>query len=231
MLHPRRILVVDDDRGTRQLLVEFLEREGYDAVPCASGAEALAILGRERFDLLLADIRMAGMSGMDLLAKIRAVPLDIGIILVTGFGSKETAIAALRGRVLDYLEKPFALEQLREAVRKALPDRLPRERWRGTRSYDGLTLDMDAHRTFIHGTEVELTRIEFGLLAYLFGRLGCPVSIQELLEQVWDDKGTRGTDSVKSCVSRLRKKIGDEGAGPRYIRNVRGVGYQLGGPD
>ncbi len=174
---------------------------------------------------------MAGMSGMDLLARIRAIPLDIGIIVVTGYGSKETAIEALRNRALDYLEKPFGLEQIRTAVRRALQAQLPHERWRGVRSYADLTIDVGAHRTLVSGSEVELTRIEFNLLAYLFGRLGCPVPVQELLEQVWKGQrtGARGAATVKSCVFRLRRKLGDDAARPRYIRNVWGVGYQLGG--
>lgn len=232
MRQPIRILVVDDDLETRLLLADVLEGDGYEAVPCPGGEEALDMLALQHFDLLLADILLVGMSGMDLLARIRAIPLDIAVILVTGYGSKETAIEALRGRALDYLEKPFSLEQLRSSVRRALPDGLPGQRWRGVRSYEGLTMDVDAHRTWIGGAEVELTRIEFDLLALLFGRLGCPVPIQELLDQVWDGRdAARGADGVKSSVSRLRKKIGDDALRPRYIRNVRGVGYQLGGPD
>lgn len=233
MQQPGRILVVDDDRDTRLLLVDVLQQDGYEALACASGAEVLDVLRMEHFDLLLADIKMAGMSGMDLLARIRAIPLDIAFIVVTGYGSKETAIEALRNGASDYLEKPFTLEQLRTAVGRALPAQSPQERWRGVRSYADLTIDVGAHRTLVSGSEVELTRIEFDMLAYLFGRLGCPVHVQELLEHVWDEKkpGTRGPATVKSCVYRLRRKIGDDAARPRFIRNVWGVGYQLGGLD
>lgn len=231
MDHKRRILVVDDDRGMRQLLGEFLEREGYDAVPCSGGEAALGLVRQEHFDLLLVDIRMTGMSGLDLLAKIRAIPLDIAIILVTGYGSKETAIEALRGKVQDYLEKPFTLEQLRASICRALPDGRPGGQWRGTRSYESLAVDVDARRVLVGGREVELTKTEFNLLAYLLGRLGCPVPTEELLEEVWDDRqaGDRAPDAVKSCVWRLRRKLGDDAARPRYVRNIRGFGYQLGG--
>jgi DNA-binding response OmpR family regulator len=231
MRQPSRILVVDDNLETRLLLADVLEGDGYEAVACPGGAEALEILGREHFDLILADIRMTGMSGMELLDRIREIPLEVGVIVMTAYGSKETAIRALRGKALDYLEKPFGLAQLRAAVRRALPAQPQQVRWRGIRSYEDLTLDVESHRTLVVGSEVELTKIEFDLLAYLFGRLGCPVPVQELLEQVWGDQepGARGPDSVKSCVCRLRRKIGDDARQPRYIRNVRGVGYQLGG--
>jgi len=231
MEQPSRILVVDDNLETRLLLVDVLEGDGYEAVACPGGDDALEVLGGNHFDLILADIRMAGMSGVDLLDRIREIPLDIAVIVMTAYGSKETAIRALRGKAQDYLEKPFGLEQLRASVRRALMARSPHVRWRGVRSYEDLTMDVDAYRTLVRGSEVELTRIEFGLLAYLFGRLGCPVPIQELLEQVWNDQepAARGPDSVKSCVCRLRRKIGDDARQPRYIRNVRGVGYQLGG--
>ncbi|HNS51875.1 MAG TPA: response regulator transcription factor [Anaerolineae bacterium] len=231
MGHTRRILVVDDDRGLRKLLVEFLEREGYDAVPCGDGAGALRLLTQEHFDLLLADIRMSGMSGMDLLARVRAIPMDIAVIMMTGYGSKETAIGALRGNVKDYLEKPFTLHHLRASILRALPDEQPRGQWRGARSYAGLTVDVDARRVLVDGAEVDLTKTEFDLLAYLLGCLGCPVPTEELLAQVWGDPpvASQAPDAVKSCVWRLRKKLGDSAAQPRYVRSIRGFGYQLGG--
>jgi DNA-binding response OmpR family regulator len=229
----RRILVVDDDRVFRVLVVEVLEKDGYEVVSCSGGEEALQTLWAQRFDLLLADIKMAGMSGMDLLARVRAMSLDIEVIVMTGYGSKETAIEALRGRAFDYLEKPFTLEHLRTAVQRAMQARLPRGLWHGARSYSDLTIDADARRVWVRGEEVGLTRMEFDVLTYLFKRLGCAVSLQELLEHTWGDdpSGAPSPTAAKSCVCRLRRKIGDDARHPRYIRNVWGVGYQLGGRD
>jgi DNA-binding response OmpR family regulator len=152
-----RILVVDDDREIRMLLVDVLEGEGYDVVSCSGGEEALE---------------------------------------------------ALRARP-------------QPGQRRCL------------RSYGELTINMDAHQLWAREQEVQLTRMEFDVLAHLFRRLGCAVSNEELLEQVWGDDGSegRGPAVVKSCVCRLRKKIGDDARQPRYIRNVRGFGYQLGGAE
>jgi DNA-binding response OmpR family regulator len=228
----RQILVVDDDREIRMLVVDVLEGDGYEVVSCSGGEEALRFLRQEHFDLLLADIKMAGLSGTDLLARVRTMSLDIQVIIMTAYGSKETAIEALRGKAFDYLEKPFTLQRFRTCVQQALQARPPHGRWRGIRSEGELTVDTDARRLWVRGQEVQLTRTEFDVLAYLFGRLGCAVSHRELLEQVWGDDGPdeRSRATVKSCVCRLRKKIGDDARRPRHIRNVRGVGYQLGGP-
>jgi DNA-binding response OmpR family regulator len=227
----RRILVVDDDRGTRMLVVEILEGDGYEVTACSGGEEALEVLRTAYFDLLLTDIKMAGLSGIDLLARVRSMSLDMEVIVMTAYASKETAIEALRGKAFDYLEKPFTLRRFRECVQQALQARPPHGRWRGVRSHGELTIDMDARRLWVREEEVQLTRIEFDVLAYLFARLGCAVSHGELLEQVWDDDGAdqRSLATVKSCVCRLRKKIGDDARRPRHIRNVWGFGYQLGG--
>lgn len=227
----RRILVVDDDRETRMLVVDILEGAGYEASACSGGEEALEALRTRYFDLLLTDIKMPGLSGIELLARVRSMSLDMEVIVMTAYGSKETAIEALRGKASDYLEKPFTLQRFRECVQQALQARPPHGRWRGVRSRGELTIDVDARRLWVRGEEVHLTRIEFDLLAYLFGRQGCAVSRQELLEQVWDDDGSdeRSLATVKSCVCRLRKKIGDDARRPLHIRNVWGIGYQLGG--
>jgi DNA-binding response OmpR family regulator len=174
---------------------------------------------------------MASMSGIDLLTRVRSTSLDMEVVLMTAYASVQTAVDALRGKASDYLVKPFTLERFRDCVQQALRARPPRGRRRGLQSYGELTIDLDARRLWVCEQEVRLTRFEFDLLAYLFERLGCAVSHQELLEQVWGDDGSdeRGPATVKSCVCRLRKKIGDDPRGPHYIRNVWGVGYQLGG--
>jgi DNA-binding response OmpR family regulator len=215
------------------LLVDVLEGEGYDVVSCSGGEEALEALRAEHYDLLLADIKMAGMTGIDLLDRLRGMSFDTVVVMMTAYASVQTAVAALRGQAFDYLEKPFTLERLRTCVQQALRARPQPGQRRCLRSYGELTINMDAHQLWAREQEVQLTRMEFDVLAHLFRRLGCAVSNEELLEQVWGDDGSdsRGPAVVKSCVCRLRKKIGDDARQPRYIRNVRGFGYQLGGAE
>jgi DNA-binding response OmpR family regulator len=222
----KRVLVVDDEADTRALIWDILKQEGYDVLLCSSGEHALRYLEPGRFDLVLADIKMPGMSGIELLNRAREVAPDVRVILMTAYASVETAVQAVRGQAFDYLIKPFDLEYLRQRVERAvlgksLPDVM---------CYKDLTIDRQSRWTWVENHRIVLTRLEFDVLSYLFERLGAAVSHEDLLENVWgyDRVDERTTATVKSCVSRLRKKLGDDADDPRYISNVWGVGYRLG---
>ncbi len=223
----KRILVVDDDADTCTLITDILEDEGYRVHPCLSGERALELLRQESFDLILSDIRMPRVTGIDLLLQVRRMKLTTDVILITAYASLETAIQALRGEAFDYLTKPFALTELRETVRRALTLGDDRTHSNGVFQYLELAVDVKGRRVWLRDKPVELTRLEFNVLSYLIQRLGMPVSTRELLENVWGDD-TRSVNTVRTCVRRLRKQLGDEGRDPQYIKNVWGVGYQLG---
>jgi len=222
----KRVLVVDDEPDTRALIWDILSEEGYDVHLCSGGERALEYLERRPFDLILTDIKMPGMSGVDLLTRIRAKAPDVRVILMTAYASLDTAIQAVRGQAFDYLVKPFDLDDFRRRVSSALDA--------GNESavmqYLDLAIDPRARWVWVAGRKVDLTRLEFNSLAYLFEREGYTVSGEELLREVWecDAMDERTIATVKSCISRLRKKIGDDANNPRYIFNVWGVGYRLG---
>ena len=223
----KRILVVDDDADTCALIADILEDDGYWVHPCRSGERALEILKQEHFDLILSDIRMPRLTGLDLLLQVRRMKLQTDVILITAYASLETAIQALRGEAFDYLIKPFSLAELRETVHRALTEGRDKARSQAVLQYRDLAVDVKGRRVWIHDSPVELTRLEFNLLAYLIQRLGSTVSSQELLDRVWDEDD-RSLETLRSCVRRLRKRLGDDGQEPEYIKNVWGVGYQLG---
>jgi DNA-binding response OmpR family regulator len=223
----KRILVVDDDADTCTLIADILEDEGYRVHPCLSGERALEILKQEHFDLILSDIRMPRVTGIDLLLQVRRMNLPADVILITAYASLETAIQALRGEAFDYLVKPFSLTDLRETVRRALSVGRDRTRSQALIQYRDLAVDVKGHRVWMRDNQVELSRLEFNLLAYLIQRLGCTVCAEELLERVWDED-ERSVDTLRSCVRRLRQRLGDDAQDPEYIKNVWGVGYQLG---
>jgi len=223
----KRILVVDDDADTCALIADILEDDGYWVHPCRSAERALEILKQDHFDLILSDIRMPRMTGIDLLLQVRRMKLPVDVILITAFASLETAIQALRGEAFDYLSKPFSLGELRETVRRALDEGRERSCSQAVMQYKDLAVDVKGRRVWMRDEQVELTRLEFNLLAYLIQRLGSTVSSQELLDHVWDEDD-RSIETLRSCVRRLRKRLGDEGETSEYIKNVWGVGYQLG---
>jgi DNA-binding response OmpR family regulator len=223
----RRILVVDDDPDTCALIVDALKEEGYTISPYLNGERAREALERERFDLILADIKMPRVTGLDLLHYVRQMGLDTKFILMTAYASLETAIQALRGEAFDYLTKPFPLSELRQRVHEALPD--SEQPGQGL-VYDDLRIDLNTRRVWHCQDEVELTRQEFDVLACLFQEQGCTVGWRELLQRVWGytDPSKENIGTLRSCIRRLRLKLGDDGRHPRYIVNKWGEGYRLG---
>jgi len=231
VLRSRRILVVDDELDTRTLIADVLEEEGYDVRTCATAEQALALLDQEPFDLILSDIKMPGIDGIELLRRVRARGLDTFVILITAYASVETAVQALRGEAFDYLTKPFSLAELRQRVRHALRAKEePHLRRHTVEHFEDLSIDYHARRVWVGEREVKLSNLEFRVLAYFFECLGRPVSSEELLREVWSvaAPGEYSSEGVRSLVHRLRRKLGDDGRRPRYIKNVWGVGYQLG---
>lgn len=222
----KRVLVVDDEPDTRALIWDILSEEGYDVHLCSGGEQALDHLGRMTFDLILTDIKMPGMSGMELLTRIRASAPYVRVVLMTAYASVDSAIQALREQAFDYLVKPFDLDDFRQRISCALDG----GNEAAVLHYLDLAIDRRARWVWVAGRKINLTRLEFNSLAYLFEHKGEAVSGEELLREVWecDEHEDRTVATVKSCISRLRKKIGDEANRPRYIFNVWGVGYRFG---
>ncbi|MBN1135346.1 MAG: response regulator transcription factor [Anaerolineae bacterium] len=225
-----RVLVVEDDSDTLQLIVEVLEEDGFQAQPCADGERALRLLKQEVFDLVLADIKMPRMTGTGLLFQIRNLGLDTKVILMTAYASLETAVQAVRGDASDYLVKPFSLKELRRQVRRALEMPTQPLRPRECLTFGDLVLDQDARKVWKCGREIPLTRLEFNVLDHLFRLQGQVVSVEELLQQNWPRQhaNDRNPTVVKSCIFRLRQKIEDDPCHPVYVHNVWGRGYQFG---
>jgi DNA-binding response OmpR family regulator len=223
----RRILVVDDDADTCALIVDVLTAEGYAVTALLNGEKARDALERERFDLILADIKMPRITGLDLLQYVRRMGLDTKFILMTAYASLETAIQALRGEAFDYLVKPFPLNDLRARVREALPEH---PNVGQDLSYGDLRIDLTTRRVWLDEQEVILTRQEYDVLACLFEQQGCTVLWQELLERVWgyDDPSKENLGTLRSCIRRLRVKLDDDARCSRYIVNKWGEGYRLG---
>lgn len=225
-----RVLVVDDDGDTCALIADILIEDGYEVQAFTVAEEALEALENDRFDLVLADIKMPRISGVDLLREVRKRDLNTQVVLMTAYASVETAVAAVRGEAFDYLIKPFPLPEFRNRVQDAVKAQSSRKRRHIVEHYGDLSIDHNARRVWVEQHEVKLTKKEFDVLAQLFDNLGCAVPLEELLQKVWSADGAedRNMATVRTCVRRLRQKIGDDDRQPKYIESVWGVGYQLG---
>lgn len=228
MLHSsKRILVVDDDPGTCALIKDVLTSDGYSVSSCLNGKKACELLEQEPFDLVLADIKMPNVTGIDLLRHVQKKRIKTRVILITAYASLETAVEALRGEAVDYITKPFVLHELRQRVAEVLSNDGDTDR---DLYYEDLRINLGARRVWLGEGEVKLTRQEFDVLACLFEWQGCTVSWEELLRRVWGyrqpDKDNMG--ALRSCIRRLRQKLGDDARSPHYIVNKWGEGYRLG---
>jgi len=218
------ILIVEDDADMRRLLVDLLEPE-YRVAAAAAPRQALALCEAQRFDLALLDVRLPEMSGLELLPLLRGLDPSMRVVLMTVRGVVPDAVRALRDLgVSDYIEKPFEIEDFRQRLRCALAG-LQRDR----RVVVGdLVLDAEAGCARRGDTTLPLSRQEFDLLLYLACHRDRPISWQELVREVWQCHVSCATpEMVRNAVRRLRVKLDDTGAKPRYIRTLRGVGYQV----
>ena len=214
-----RVLLVEDDVRVAGALEAALRRRGYDLLRAGTAAEALSA---PPVDLVLLDLGLPDRDGLDVCRELRRRG-DVAIIAVTARGEERDRIAGLRTGADDYVVKPFGIAELQARI-DAVMRRAVRSTTRRMPVQVGqLTVDLDAHRVSVGGTEVPLTRKEYDLLAALARRIGSVVTREELLADVWRTTWTGNLHTVEVHVASLRAKLGC----PRLIQTVRGVGYRL----
>ncbi|MGE5293050.1 MAG: response regulator transcription factor [Micromonosporaceae bacterium] len=230
-LAQHRILVVDDDERVRTVLSWQLEAEGF-AVRCAAdGADALDRIYRERPDLVVLDLSLPGLAGLDVLRRVRSqegsgLTSPLPVIILSGRTGETDRIVGLDLGADDYLVKPFSPGELAARVRSVLRRARPPAD-AGSPSAD-LRVDAATREVFVRGRPVDLTAREFDLLAFLTRNPRQVFTRAQLLHRVWDNAaGWQSEATVTEHVHRLRNKLEDDPAHPRWLQTVRGVGYRL----
>lgn len=214
--------MVEDEKKVAGFLKEGLEEEGY-GVDCAyDGEEALHKLREESYDLVILDLMLPGVDGLEVLRQLRQGGSTMPVLILTARDAVEDVVRGLDSGADDYLTKPFAFEELLARVRALLR----RREERAIRVGD-LVLDLKERRAKRGEREVELTAKEFALLEYLMRHAGQTLSREEIAEVVWGEPH-EDTNIVDVYINRLRKKL-DQGFSCRLIHTVRGVGYSLRG--
>jgi DNA-binding response OmpR family regulator len=223
-----RALVVDDEEPLLRIVCSYLEREGFEVLTAGDGEHAVELARLERPDVIVLDLMLPGVDGIEACRRIRAFS-DAYIVMLTAKAEEADKITGLATGADDYVTKPFSPGELVARVRAML--RRPRgdpAAQEGTRRFGALTLDPQARDVQVDGRPVELTRIEFDLLDTLSAEPRVAFSRGQLLERVWGP-GWFGDDHVVDVhIANLRRKLGDDPAAPRYLRTVRGVGYRMG---
>ena len=229
MSHPHNgiaVLVVDDEKPLREFIQRNLDIRGYQVYTAGNGLEALAVFKTHPIDLVILDIMMPHMDGLETIRRIRQTS-TVPIIVLSALGEENDKIQALNLGADDYLTKPFGVGELLARVRAVLR----RTRWAeapspSTRLVHGpIVLDPDRREVTVHGKLVNLTPTEFNLLAYLMSHAGKVLSHQDILQHVWGPEYGRETEYLRVYIGRLRQKIEPNPDRPRYLRTVRGVGY------
>ena len=224
-----RILIVDDELPIRDLVRGYLEREGYDTQSAEDGAAALSLARDGDFDVIVLDVMLPGLDGIEVCRQIRTFS-DAYVLMLTARSEEIDKLVGLAVGADDYLTKPFSPRELVARVKALL--RRPRAATALSAppptSNSGLVVDPARRRVTLDGEEVELTRTEFDLLAALGRDPGVVVQRAELLESVW---GPDYDDDhlIDVHIANLRRKLGDQADAPRFIETVRGVGYRMAG--
>lgn len=220
-----KILVVEDDPGVSTMVGIILADSGYDSVICDTGSEAFAAFVAESPDLVLLDVMLPGMSGIDVCRQIRDAA-GTPIIMLTAKDSSEDIVAGLEAGADDYLTKPFDQSVLIARIRARL--RPLTQTSSAQLTIADVTIDLDAHEVKRDGVAISLTPLEFNLLAALASRPTQVFTRDMLLEEVWGYQYKADTRLVNVHVQRLRSKVEHDPDNPQIVATVRGIGYRAG---
>ncbi len=224
----KRILIAEDEVALRDFITRNLRARGFDVVEAGNGLEAFAEWEREQPHLLILDIMMPRMDGLEVCRRVReqsATP----IIVLTALDSESDKVAALDLGADDYLTKPFGVEELLARVRAVLR----RARWEsvppaaGVKRYGELEIDLPRHSVRRQGEEVRLTPTEFSLLEQLVINAGKVITHRMLLQRVWGPEYGGEAEYLRVYINRLRQKLEPDPANPRHLLTEPGVGYRI----
>lgn len=228
MTQARRILVADDEAPLRDFISRNLRARGYTVHEAANGLEALALWESESPHLLVLDVMMPRMDGLEVCRHIREHS-TVPIIVLTALDAENDKVTALDLGADDYLTKPFGVEELLARVRAALR----RTQWHsdapgpGVRTFGQIEIDLDGHLVRREGAEVRLTPTEFALLAELANHAGKVLTHRQLLQRVWGSEYGGEAEYLRVYMQRLRRKLEPDPTNPRYLITEPGVGYRF----
>jgi len=222
----QKILVVDDEPEIVRLVRAYLERAGFTVVTASEGREALAVFRHERPSLVVLDLNLPGLDGLDVCRSIRRAS-DVPIIMLTARAEEVDRLVGLELGADDYVVKPFSPREIVARVRAVLRRSELAPARPEVVSAAGVTLDLTRRAASLAGQPLDLTTMEFDLLALLAGNPGQVFSRLQLLERTQGDAYEGYERTIDVHIKNLRKKLGDDPQDPRFIETVRGIGYRF----
>ncbi len=224
-MNAANILVVDDEPQIRRVMRATLSSQGYVISEAKTGEEALDSFRKQRPDLVLLDVNMPGMGGLETCREIRRIS-DAPVIMLTVRNAERDKVSALDAGADDYVVKPFSIEELLARIRAALRRYAPGEAMPPFVAKD-LSIDFEAREITVRGEIVHLTPKEYDVLQYLVANQGKPLAHRRLLQAVWGPDYGDETENLRVVINQLRKKIELDPSRPKYILTEPWVGYRF----
>jgi len=222
------ILLVEDEESFVDALTIGLDREGFDVAVARDGQQAVALFAEESFDIVLLDLMLPKMSGLDVCRQIRAAS-EVPIIIVSAKGEEVDMVLMLEIGADDYVTKPYRLRELVARIRAVLRRREIHENVMASDDeiHEGpIRMDIDARRCYVDGEEIKLRKKEFALLRLLLENPGRVLTREVLIDRIWGSDYVGDTKTLDVHIKRLRTLIEDNPKNPEHITTVRGVGYR-----
>jgi DNA-binding response OmpR family regulator len=222
-----RVLVIDDEQPIVDLVRSYLQREGWQVLVASDGSAGLEAIRTDTPDVVVLDLMLPSLDGVEVCRRIRTFS-DAYVIMLTARSDEIDRVVGLSVGADDYLVKPFSPRELVARIKALL--RRPRPRGEPSPTLGGppgLEIDLARHRVAVDGHAVQLTTIEFNLLARLARDPGVVLSRQQLLDRVWGAAFVGDDHLLDVHIGKLRRKLGDDPASPRFVETVRGVGFRL----
>ena len=220
----KTILIVDDDIHIGNMLEEALQKEGYAVLRAYSGTEAVLLLTQSKPDLVLLDLMLPGLSGEEVLPRIEGIP----VIVMSAKADTDSKVELLLGGAVDYVTKPFSIKELtaRIAVHLRTFHADGNDGGAAVLTFDEIKMDTGAHKVWVSGAEVRLTRTEYAILKLLMQNQPRIISKSALLDRISEDTPDCTESSLKTHISHLRTKLGAVN-GKDYIETVWGIGFKM----
>ena len=225
-----RILVIEDDPSILRGLQLNLTMEGYSVRSAADGETGLQLARSERFDLLVVDVMLPRLGGLELIRELRRDDPDLPVLILSAKGQETDKVAGLQLGADDYMVKPFSLKELLARIGALLRRRRVKGETgepRSVKKAGPVEIDLQSRRATASGKPLELTAREFDLLLYFVSHPDRVFSREQLMESVWGSRYFGTARTVDNFVARLRAHIGDDAEAPRHLETVRGIGYRF----
>jgi DNA-binding response OmpR family regulator len=225
-----RILVIEDDPSILRGLQLNLTMEGYAVRSAADGETGLQLARSERFDLLVVDVMLPRLGGLEVIRELRRDDPDLPVLILSAKGQETDKVAGLQLGADDYMVKPFSLKELLARIGALLRRRRARGETgepKSVKKAGPVEIDLQARRATVNGRPLELTTREFDLLLHFVSHPDRVFSREQLMESVWGSRYFGTARTVDNFVARLRAHIDDDAENPRHLETVRGVGYRF----